>query len=104
MTTSKLIVETAKELELFFKDNTALRKNDPALQRVKQYCAKLSACDSYVAEKAGEIKYLSSLFFSARKHNALPGGADEIYHRIVDDLLNRIVTRASAIAYDERKV
>ena len=34
MTTSKLMVETAKELELFFKENAAPQKNDPALQRV----------------------------------------------------------------------
>jgi hypothetical protein len=102
MSTAESIVELAAELESFFKGNACPMENEPVLRRIRFLCSRLGAYDYYVAEKAGEINYLAGRFFSTRKHTKYPGGADEIYNRIVHDLLSRIRTRANNIEYAER--
>jgi hypothetical protein len=46
--------------------------------------------------------YLAGRFFSAKKHEGVAGGAEEIFNRIVRQLLPNIRTRANNIDYAER--
>lgn len=93
------IRERVGQLEVFFKDNAYAMPNDYALRHVKFLCNSLCLGDPYIAEKAGEIAYLAERFYSVRKHNSYPGGADGIYNKIVHSLVGRIRTRADNIEY-----
>jgi hypothetical protein len=101
MRTSEKIIERVAELEVFFKENAYAMPNEPVLKKVKFLCTSLCIGDSYVSEKAEEIAGLSVIFFSDRKHNNYPGGADELYNKIAIDLIGRIKTRAKSIEFNE---
>lgn len=97
MSTSKEIADLADKLEDYFKENAFPAANEPALRTIKFMCGQIGALDRDVAEKAGDIAYLAGLFFSDRKHRGYSGGSEEIYNRIVKELLPRIRTLAKRI-------
>lgn len=97
MSPSEEIAALADRLEGCFKENAFPVPNEPVLRCIKFMCGQIGALDRDVAEKAGDIANLASLFFSARKHRAYSGGSEEIYNRIVYELLPRIRTLAKHI-------
>lgn len=97
MNPSEEIAVLADKLEKYFKENASPVPDEPVLRRINFLCGQIGALDRDVDEKAGEIANLASLFFSARKHRAYSGGSEEIYNRIVYELLPRIRTLAKRI-------
>ncbi|MDH4241017.1 MAG: hypothetical protein OEW48_15770 [Phycisphaerae bacterium] len=88
------------EIEDIFKNNNYPEPKPFIVRRISFLVSYLIPFDSYVAEKAGEISDLSKIYYSTRKHQKHRGGPEEIYSRIVNDLLNRIRQRLNAIDYE----
>jgi hypothetical protein len=102
MDTVSLIRERVDKLEAFFKENAYAMEHPHALQQMKFLCTSLCVGDSYIAEKAARISQLAERFYSTRKHQSHPGGADGIYAEIVHSLVPRIRQQASNIEYAQR--
>lgn len=97
MTASEEIGALADKIEGYFKENAFPVSNEPVLRRIRFMCGQIGGLDRDVAEKAGDIANLASIFFSARKHREYPGGAEEICNRIIYELLPRIRTLAKRL-------
>jgi hypothetical protein len=100
MTNSNDMRKIIDEIEGIIKSNNVPEPKPFIVQRISFLVSYLIPFDSYVAEKAGEISDLAKIYYSARKHKKYRGGAEEIYRRIVHDLLNRIRQRLNTIDYE----
>lgn len=85
------------EFEDDLNENAVAMENLSAVRRLKFRLMEISSYDRYIAEKAGEISEHLGILFSARRHKKYPGGADEVYAKITNDLLGRIRQRATLI-------
>jgi len=84
------ILKTLEELEGVLKRNNYVGANPAALGRVQFLCDQMRGTNGYISEKAGQLRELASIFYSARRHLKYPGGGDRLYAEISYDLPSRI--------------
>lgn len=86
---SRDILSLCDALEGLFKD--ADPTPDPQrLSAAVVHCRRLRGYGGYVGEKAAKIERLAACFFSNRRHEQCPGGADAIKASITEQLLEGI--------------
>lgn len=92
--TSVQLFELADEIERTLTEHAAPMPDPDAVRRLKFIETRLGGLDSYAAEKAGQIREAAERFYSVRKHQSHPGGADGLYTKMRHSLLPRIRTQA----------
>ncbi|MGS1052056.1 hypothetical protein ACVCIC_25165 [Burkholderia glumae] len=86
MKTSEKIRQIADDIERIIRENDLAIANPSAIRQLEfQYNLMRPYC-SYCAEKAGKIATLGKDFYSARKHQSHPRGADGVLRDIHTNL------------------
>ena len=92
--TSKVIRKAADDIYQILKTNPYPVENKYAVKQIEIIANQLSSISIYAAEKAYNIADLSGVFYSSNKHEEHPGGADQIYLKMRNDLINTIHNNA----------
>ncbi|WP_230951408.1 MULTISPECIES: hypothetical protein [Burkholderia cepacia complex] len=86
MKTSEQILKIADDIERIIRENDVAIANPSAIRQLEfQYNLMRAHC-LYCAEKAGKIATLGKDFYSARKHQSHPRGADGVLRDIRGNL------------------
>lgn len=78
------------EIETVLKKNKYPGASSAALARIEFLVSQMRGVDSYISQKAGQLKELAGMFYSARRHLKYPGGADRLHADTLYDLPSRI--------------
>jgi hypothetical protein len=97
------VLQHLDELEALLKQHDAPGANASAMTRIDYLTARLRGVDAYISEKAGQLKELAGMYYSARRHLKYPGGSASLYSAIRYDLPGRIRDQAEYIARSKKE-
>ena len=92
------VLQHLDELEAVLKQHNYPVANTGAMARIDNLVTRMRGVDSYISQKAGQLKELAGMFYSARRHLKYPGGSETLYAAILHDLPSRIRGQAEHIA------
>lgn len=78
------------QIEALLKKHCHAGVDPVALARIQSLTMELRGGDTYISEKAGQLRELASMYYSARRHLKYPGGTSSLYAAIAYDLPSRI--------------
>jgi hypothetical protein len=87
------ILGLCDEVEALLRDAAPVA-DDYRLQRIRFLTARLCGRDTYITEKANRLASQAGVYFSARKHQKVPGGADGVMAEMRYRLLGSIREQA----------
>ncbi|HHT8972180.1 TPA: hypothetical protein ACT5CR_003753 [Burkholderia cenocepacia] len=86
MKTSKVIREIASEIENIFRNNELAEPNPLALAQLEALHSRMRLHCGYCFERTTKIISLAKDFYSVRKHQLHPGGADGVLRDVCVNL------------------
>ncbi|WP_230960574.1 hypothetical protein [Burkholderia pseudomultivorans] len=89
MKTSEIINDVANEIEKILREYDTARPNPIAIEKLELQYNRMRLHCGYCAEKIRNIVVLANDFYSTRRHQFHPGGADGIF-RDICELLDAI--------------
>lgn len=84
------VLQHLSEVEVVLKQYDYPGANPAALSRIEMLVTHMRGVDSYISEKAGQLKELAAVFYSARRHQKYPGGPERLHAVLLFDLPERI--------------
>ncbi|WP_260434397.1 hypothetical protein [Burkholderia sp. Bp9090] len=78
MKTSEIIRDVAAEIEEIFRENDLAAPNPSALEQLELLHGRIRARCGYCADRVGHIRMLDQDFYSVRRHQFHPQGADGV--------------------------
>lgn len=84
------VLQHLSEIEAVLQQYDYPGANPAALLRIGTLVAQMRGVDSYISEKAGQLKELAAVFYSARRHQKYPGGPEHLHAVLLLDLPGRI--------------
>lgn len=94
MTTSQALIEIADGIAAALNEQTVAATNKSIPKRIEFLAAQCAGLSTYAAEKAHKIARLAEIFYSERRHESYPGGAQALWQEITHELLKRITQDA----------
>ncbi|WP_258167820.1 hypothetical protein [Burkholderia multivorans] len=86
MKTSKVVREIANEIENVFRNNELAEPNPLALAQLEVLHSRMRLHCGYCFERTTKIISLAKDFYSVRKHQLHPGGADGVLRDVCVNL------------------